>query len=39
MRIPLLSKSIESPPVPPWWSVLCGALAIFLLALLLFRGG
>lgn len=37
MRIPLFSRSVESVPVPPWWSVLCGALAIFLLALLLFH--
>ena len=37
MRIPLLSKSVEAEPVPSWWSVLCGALAIFLIALLLFH--
>jgi len=37
MRIPVFSKSVEAAPVPPWWSVLCGALAIFLSAWLLFQ--
>jgi len=37
MRLPLWSKSVESEPVPPWWNVVCGALAIFLFAWLLFR--
>ena len=38
MRIPLVSRSAEPVTVPPWWNVLCGALAIFLLALLAFQG-
>ena len=37
MRMPMFSKSAEAVPVPSWWNVLGGALAIVLLALLLFH--
>lgn len=38
MRIPLHTRSFVSVPVPRAWSVVCAAIAIALLALLLFHG-
>ena len=38
MRIPFASKSFDPVAVPHWWNVACAALAIVLLALLMFYG-
>ena len=37
MRIPFASRSFDTVSVPRWWDVLCYALAIALLAVLVFQ--
>jgi len=39
MRIPIVSRSFATVRVPRGWNVCCAALAIVLLALLLFHDG
>jgi len=39
MRIPLVSRRFGTVAMPRGWNVVCAALAIFLLALLLFHDG